>query len=201
MISKPFILGLTGSIGTGKTTVAKIFAEYGARVWNADMAVFDLYEANGAGVSLIADVCPEAVPDPALGVDRRILRQWAEKAPDRLYQLEEVIHPLVAKIAQAAIDEARRDGVSLLVMEIPLLFETGMQKFGDAVVVTSLPYRIARERVIARGTMTAKQYELVRARQMADDEKMRLADYLIETQSTETARSGVISVLKAIALQ
>ena len=125
MTRRPFILGLTGSIGTGKTTTASMFADAGARIWNADQAVARVYEAGGGGEEAVRRLCPEAVPETGQGVDKRTLKRRLIEDPSLLGKLEKAVHPLVERDRLEFIGAAAADGERLVVVEIPLLFETG----------------------------------------------------------------------------
>jgi len=131
---RPFLLALTGSIGMGKSTTAKIFANEGIPVWDADAAVHRLYAKGGAGVEAVRHVCPEAVRGGE--VDRAALRSWVMQQPDGLSRLEEIIHPLVAADREEFI---RNSTAPILVFDIPLLFEKGSEGEFDAVAVVSAP--------------------------------------------------------------
>ncbi|MEM8752671.1 MAG: dephospho-CoA kinase, partial [Pseudomonadota bacterium] len=135
-------VGLTGSIGMGKSTTAKMFAEAGAAVWDADDAVHRLYASGGAGADAIADLAPGAVRDGA--VDRAILREMAMADPELLKRVEAAIHPLVAKDRAAFLTKARADGARVAVLDIPLIFETGAAGAFDRIVVASAPAEVQR---------------------------------------------------------
>jgi len=173
------IIGLTGSIGMGKTTAAKMFADLGAVVWSADAAVHRLYEKGGAGAAAIADRFPDVIVDGA--VDRGRLAARVLNDPDAMAELEAMIHPLVAADRRAVIEGARRAGAPAVVLDIPLLFETGAADQFDAVVVVSAPADVQRARVLSRPVMTEAKFEAILARQLPDDEKRRRADIVIDT--------------------
>jgi dephospho-CoA kinase len=161
---RPYVLGLTGSIGMGKSTTAELFRELGVPVWDADAAVHRLYAKGGAAVGPVGALCPDAVRGGA--VDRAALKAWIARDGSALAQLEAVVHPLVA--AERAEFVARADA-PLIVLDIPLLFETGAQV--DGVLVVTAPPEVQRARVLARAGMDAAQLETVLARQMPDAEK------------------------------
>jgi len=188
-----FRLGLTGSIGMGKSTTARLFAEEGCAVWDADAAVHRLYARGGAGVAPIAAAFPGAVADGA--VDRGQLREIIAGDAEALARIEAIIHPLVAADRAEFIAAQEAD---VTVLDIPLLYETGAETGLDAVVVVSVTPEVQRERVLARGTMSAADFETILARQVPDVEKRARADYVIETDTMEHARAQVRAVLVQI---
>lgn len=188
-----FLLGLTGSIGMGKSTTAKMFADEGCAVWDADAAVHRLYAKDGAAVDPIKELFPQAIEDGA--VSRKMLKTIISKAPDALRQIEKIVHPLVAIDRADFIETARAD---IVVLDIPLLFETGGHAQIDAVVCVSIPAETQQKRVMARGTMTLDQFEAIRAKQMPNPEKCAQSDYVIETDTIEHARRQVQDVVADI---
>jgi len=195
MRSRPFLLGLTGSVGMGKSTTAGFFAEAGVPVWDADAAVHRLYGPGGAGTAAIAAILPAATGPE--GVDRAVLRQAALAHPDLLARIEAAIHPLVA--ADRAAFLAAHPDAELLVFDVPLLFETGAQAEFDAVlVVTALP-EVQRARVRTRPGMTEAAFQRLLERQMPDAEKRARATYVIDTaQGLEAARTAVLDLIDTI---
>jgi dephospho-CoA kinase len=192
------VLGLTGSIGMGKSTTAQLFAQAGVLVYDADAAVHALYAKGGAAVSGIAALFPEAVTDGA--VDRAALSQRVRSDPTALKQLEAVVHPLLAAERKNLLAEAEAQGVPVTVMDIPLLFETGGEKTVDAVVVVSAPAEIQAARVLARPEMDPEKFALLLSRQMPDAEKRARADFVIDTgDGLESARRQVEQVMTALA--
>lgn len=196
------LIGLTGSIGMGKSTTARLFAEEGCPVWDADAAVHRLYASGGAAVAPMADAFPEAVEDGA--VSRTRLKAIIARDPSALARIESIVHPLVARDRADFVQNHRKDLTDLtdaepiLVLDIPLLFETGADQTMDVTVVVSAPADLQRARVLERGTMTAEQFENILQKQLPDTEKRARADYVITTDSLESARQQVQSVLRDI---
>jgi dephospho-CoA kinase len=192
-MTRPFVIGLTGSIGMGKSTTAAMFAEAGVPVWDADAAVHRLYARGGAAVEEIRALCPEAVADGA--VRREVLKAWIDRDPGALSRIEAVVHPRVAADRAAFVAAAESD---VVVVDVPLLYETGGEAAVDAVVVVSAPPEVQRARVLARPGMTEARLAAILARQMPDAEKRARADYVIPTVALEDARAGVQDVLNTI---
>lgn len=173
------VLGLTGSIGMGKTETARMFGRLGAAVYDADQAVHELYAKGGAGVDAVRALFPEAVVDGA--VDRARLAEAVLGAPEKLARLESAIHPLVQQAEQAFLGRARAEGRKLAVLDIPLLFETGADARVDKTLVVWAPEEVRRARVLARPGMTPEKLDAITARQMPDVEKRARADFEIRT--------------------
>ena len=188
-----FRLGLTGSIGMGKSTTAKLFSEAGCDVWDADAAVHRIYAEGGAAVEPMRALFPEAIIDGA--VSRDVLKQIIAEQPDALKQIEQIVHPLVAMDRAEFVAAAKSD---IIVFDIPLLFETGGNERMDAVAVVSIDAEEQRRRVLARGTMSEAQFEAILAKQVPDAEKRQKADYVIVTDTVEHARQQVQDILKDI---
>ena len=189
------VIGLTGSIGMGKTTTTAMFADEGVPIHSADAAVHDLYGPGGEAAAALKSVFPEAVIDE--GVDREALARRVTGDPAALQALEAIVHPLVARKRDAFLANARSRGAAVAVLDVPLLFETGQADAVDAVVVVSAPAELQRERVLARPGMTEDRLESLLARQMPDAEKRALADFVIDTgQGLEAARDQVRQTLR-----
>ena len=198
MTRRPFILGLTGSIGTGKTTTASMFADAGVRTWNADKAVVRVYEAGGGGEEAVRSLCPDAVPETGRGVDKRRLKQCLMEDPSLLDRLEKAVHPLVEQDRREFIQTAAADGERLVVVEIPLLYETGGETRVDAVAVVTAPDGSQWQRVQSRGTMSKAEFDSLQRRQLPISEKARRADFVIETYSMEETKRRVGDILAKI---
>ena len=188
-----FHLGLTGSIGMGKSTTAKMFAEEGCAVWDADAAVHRLYAKGGAAVAPMQAAFPTAIEADA--VSRAALKEIIAADPTALPRIEAIVHPLVAQDRAAFLASATSD---IAVLDIPLLFETGGDATMDAVVCVTIPDAVQRDRVLARGTMTEAQFDTIRAKQMPAKEKCARSDYVIVTDTPDHARAQVRDVIRHI---
>lgn len=177
----------------GKSTTANIFREFGVPVWDADQSVHQLYQGNRKAMAQISELCPEAVSKD--GVDRAILAQWLSDRPDRLEQLEKVVHPLIALDRDKFVSNTK---APVLVLDIPLLFETGKQDVADAIVVVTTTPDEQRRRVLSRQGMTPERFKFLVQQQLPDSEKRAKADYVIRTESIESARTQVSDVLRDI---
>ncbi|HEV7227640.1 dephospho-CoA kinase [Brevundimonas sp.] len=173
------LLGLTGSIGMGKSTTARMFALAGALTWNADDAVHALYAPGGAAVGPVGEAFPGVVEEGA--VDRARLAEALGRDPSAFARLEAIVHPLVAGGRLQDLQAARAAGVRLAVLDIPLLFETDGDGAVHAVVVVTAPPEVQAERVLARPGMTRERFDAILARQAPDAEKRRRADFVIDT--------------------
>jgi dephospho-CoA kinase len=191
------VLGLTGSIGMGKSATASLFREAGVPVQDADQVVAELYAPGGAGVAPVGEAFPGVVKDGA--VDREALSKAVLGRPDDLARLEAIVHPLVRAERERFLAEAMANGAEVAVLEVQLLFEVGVHDDTDAVVVVSAPEHQQRERVLTRPRMTPERLEQILARQMPDAEKRERADFVIDTgRGIEVAREQVKAVLEKV---
>jgi dephospho-CoA kinase len=189
------VLGLTGSIGTGKSTTAAMFRTFGVPVHDADATVHDLYRREA--VAPVGARFPEALKDGV--IDRKALSAILAEAPDRFAELEAIIHPLVRAREAAFLEAERQNGSALVVLDIPLLYETGGEKRVDKVVVVTCDAETQRSRVLARPGMTEEKLALILSRQMPDAQKRARADFVIHTEKgLEAARKQVEEVIRAI---
>jgi dephospho-CoA kinase len=189
------IIGLTGSIGMGKSTTARMFAEAGLAVNDADAVVHDLYRSQA--VEPISKAFPGSVSDGT--VYRQELARQLAADPARFKDLEAIVHPLVRQREAAFVEARRAAGDDMIVLDIPLLFEVGGEKRVDVVVVVTCDPRVQRERVLARPGMTVEKFELILARQVPDQVKRQKADFLIDTgQGMEAARKRVDEIITAL---
>ena len=175
--TKMLILGLTGSIGMGKSTTAKLFAEAGVPVYDADAAVHKIYE--GEAAPAIEAAFPGTTIDGK--VDRARLSAQVVHDPAAMKQLEQIVHPMLGASRKKFFDDAEAAGAPVVVVDIPLLFETGGEKRVDAVVVVTTTPEAQRERVLARGTMDEARFDAILARQLPDAEKRKRADFIVDT--------------------
>lgn len=173
------VLGLTGSIGMGKSTTAAMFAAQGVPVYDSDAAVHALYASGGAAVAPVEAAFPGVVVDGA--IDRAALSARVVGDPEALQKLEAIVHPLVGAHRIGFFEQARASGADIVVLDIPLLYETGGEKAVDKVVVVSAPAQVQRERVLARPGMTPEKLDAILARQTPDAEKRARADVVIDT--------------------
>jgi dephospho-CoA kinase len=191
------LIGLTGSIGMGKSTTAAMFRELGVPVYDADAAVHDLYDTGGAAVGPVGEAFPGVVKDGR--VDRETLRQAVLGQPDELKRLNAIVHPLVGRDRIGFFAQAEADGADMVVLDIPLLFETGGHANVDAVVVASAPVEMQRERVLARPGMTSERLDAILAQQMDDVEKRARAHFVVDTsRGLQPARDQVAEIVAAM---
>lgn len=190
-------IGLTGSIGMGKSTTAAMFADEGVPVWDADAAVHRIYAPGGPGAAALSRICPGAVTADG-AVDRGVLRSLVAASPSLLSRIETAIHPLVAADRMRFLEAAEARGEPLVLLDIPLLYETHAEDSLDTVVVVSAPPKVQRDRVLARPGMTPEQFALILSRQIPDCEKRRRADFVIETSTLESARAAVRRIVSRL---
>lgn len=194
-VGKPFRLGLTGSIGMGKSTTAQIFREFGVPVHDADAAVHAIYGEEGI------EPVEAAFPGVAIGgrIDRTLLGTKVLGDDAAMKRLEAIVHPLVRARELAFLERAAKAGNDIAVLDIPLLFESGAEGRVDAIVVVTAPESVQRARVLARPGMTEEKFAAILARQMPDSEKRRRADYLIDTgHGLDHARAEVEKLLATL---
>ena len=193
---RPFILCLTGSLGMGKSRTASFFAEQGVPVYNSDAAVHALYA--GEAAPLIENAFPGTTSDGQVDRTKLAARVLGDSAA--LAKLEAIVHPLVAKARDAFIAEAQARSAPVVLLDVPLLFETGGERHCDAVVVVSAPLDMQRSRAFERPGMTEEKFAALVGKQMPDAEKRRRADFVVDTsQSFDHARAQVRDIVQAIA--
>ena len=186
------LLGLTGSIGMGKSTTAKLFAEAGVPVYDADATVHMLYE--GEAVPAIEAAFPGTTADGK--VDRNKLSARVVQDPAAMQRLEQIVHPMLGASRQKFLDDAERSGALVAVVDVPLLFETGGEKRVDAVVVVTTTPEIQRQRILARDNMTSEKLHAILARQLPDAENRRRADFVVDTShGLEPVRARIRDIL------
>ncbi len=188
-----FTLGLTGSIGMGKSTTARIFADQGCGVWDADAAVHKLYSENGAAVAPLAAIFPQVLKKQA--ICRTAIKRLISANSEALKQIENVVHPLVVRDRQLFIEQAKQ---AILVFDIPLLYETHSQNQFDAVACVYISPKEQRRRVMERGTMTAAQMDYILSKQMPIVRKRELSHYQIKTDSLLHVMAQVSAILADI---
>jgi dephospho-CoA kinase len=189
------ILGLTGSIGMGKSTTAKLFVEAGVPVYDADAAVHKIYE--GEAAPAVEAAFPGTTVDGK--VDRAKLSAKVVHDPAAIKQLEQIVHPMLGASRQKFLAEAERSGTPVVVMDIPLLFETGGEKRVDAVVVVTTTPENQRQRILARGTMTNEALDAILARQLPDAEKRKRADFVVDTShGLDPVRAAIRDILAEV---
>lgn len=192
-----FLLGLTGGIGMGKSTASGMLRNLGHPVWDADEAVHRLYAPGGAAVGPVAAGFPAALRDG--GIDRPALKLELQRDPDALTRLERIVHPLVA--ADRADFIAAHQAAPIIVLDIPLLYETGADSAMDGVAVVSAPADLQRARVMDRPGMTAETLDLILSRQMADADKRARADWIIPSVTLDGARAAIVDICAQIMAQ
>ena len=188
-----FKLGLTGSIGMGKSTTAQMFAELGIPVWDADAAVHKLYSTGGAAVPTIQELYPEAIEDGE--VSRPALKRLIQSNENVLGELERIVHPLVAADRQNFIETSDTD---IVLLDIPLLFETNGDKHMDAIACVNIDPETQRERVLQRNTMTEEQFDQILNKQLPNDVKCSQSDFVIQTDNLDHAKEQVAHIIELI---
>ena len=189
------ILGLTGSIGMGKSTTAKLFEEAGVPVYDADATVHKLYE--GEAAPAIEAAFPGTTVDGR--VDRTRLSARVVHGPAAMKQLEQIVHPMLGASRKKFLDDAEASGTPVVVVDVPLLFETGGEKRVDAVVVVTTSPELQRQRVLARGTMDAARFDAIVARQLPDAEKRKRADFVVDTSDgLDPVRARIRDILAEV---
>ena len=189
------ILGLTGSIGMGKSTTAKLFAEAGVPVYDADATVHQLYE--GEAAPAIEAAFPGTTADGK--VDRQKLSARVVHDPAAMKQLEQIVHPMLGASRQKFFEDAERTGAPVTVVDVPLLYETGGEKRVDAVVVVTTSPENQRARIMARGTMTSEALDSILARQLPDAEKRKRADFVVDTShGLDPVRAQIRDILQQV---
>ncbi|MBX3485285.1 dephospho-CoA kinase [Phenylobacterium sp.] len=188
------VIGLTGSIGMGKSTTAAMFRDAGIPVYDADAAVHDLYDEGGAAVGPVGEAFPGVVKDGR--VDREALRERVLGHPDELKRLNAIVHPLVGRDRVGFFKAAEESGADMVILDVPLLYETGGDANVAAVIVVSAPPEMQRERVLARPGMTPDRLDAILAQQVADAEKRARAHYTVDTgRGLEHARAQVTEII------
>ena len=188
-----FKLGLTGSIGMGKSTTAQMFAELGIPVWDADAAVHKLYSTGGAAVPAIQELYPEAIEGGE--VSRPALKRLIQSNENVLSEIERIVHPLVAADRQNFIWTSVSD---IVLLDIPLLFETNGDKHMDAIACVNIDPETQRERVLQRNTMTEEQFEQILNKQLPNDVKCSQSDFVIQTDNLDHAKEQVAHIIELI---
>ena len=191
--SSTIILGLTGSIGMGKTTTAKMFAKYGIPVWEADTSVHKLYSKEGEAVELFKEKFPSSIVNNE--VNRAELKKLINDDERNLKTIETLIHPLVSNDRKRFVKAAEKKNIPLIVLDIPLLFEKGHEKSVDYIVVVSVTKETQRKRVLKRNTMTPEMVEKILKIQMSDAKKRQKADFVIITDTLEQAETKVLEII------
>ena len=191
--SSTIILGLTGSIGMGKTTTAKMFAKYGIPVWEADTSVHKLYSKEDEAVELFKEKFPSSIVNNE--VSRAELKKLINDDERNLKTIETLIHPLVSNDRKRFVKAAEKKNIPLIVLDIPLLFEKGHEKSVDYIIVVSVTKETQRKRVLKRNTMTSEMVEKILKIQMSDAEKRQKADFVIITDTLEQAEIKVLEII------
>lgn len=189
------IAGLTGSIGMGKSETAKMFRALGVPVYDADAAVHAIYAKGGSAVAPVEAAFPGVTGEDG-GIDREKLSKYVLNDPAALKKLESIVHPLVGLEQQKFLQESADSGADLVIIDVPLLFETGGESRVDCTVLVSAPYALQRERVLARPGMSEEKFQAILAKQVPDSEKRQRADYIIDSsKGLEDAAEQVKALL------
>ena len=191
-----YVLGLTGSIGMGKSTTAEMFRGAGVAVWDADAAVHELYTSHTDTIQKIAQLAPIAVD--ADGVSRDALRTLLQVDETLFPKLEKIVHPAIRMHRDAFLDKCRDLDLKLAVVDIPLLYETGAEAWLDGVLVVSIDTQTQRARVMGRKGMTEEAFEMISGKQMPDAEKRERADFIIETKTLDHVRDEVHNLIEKL---
>lgn len=191
------IIGLTGSIGMGKSETAKMFARHGVPVCDSDALVHGLYEAGGAAVIPVSEAFPSSLVEGR--IDRERLSKLVIGKPEEIRKLEIIVHPLVAQAQAKFLQEHAAKGTEMVVLDIPLLLESKGPRRVDVVVVVSAPADMQRERVLARPGMTAEKFDIILKKQLPDDQKRAQADHVIDTsQGLAHAEAQVVALINSL---
>jgi dephospho-CoA kinase len=191
------IVGLTGSIGMGKSETAKMFARHGILVCDSDANVHTLYEKGGAAVEPVGAAFPGVVVDGR--IDRELLSRQVVGKPEQMRKLESIVHPLVAASQRAFLEKSDASGAKIVVLDIPLLFETGGRARVDAIVVVSAPEDVQRRRVLDRPGMSAEKLDAILKKQLPDADKRAQADFVVDTsQGLAHAEAQVVAIIEAL---
>ena len=193
------LLGLTGSIGMGKSTTAAMFLKRGIPVWDADSTVHKLYAKNGAAVKFFNQEIPSAVLNGE--VSRVVLKKLIKEDINNLKKIEQIVHPLVAKDRLTFIENSKKYNAPLIVLDIPLLFETGFYKLVDYIAVVTVDYTTQKQRVLDRESMTEEMFTQILDKQVSNEEKKRKADFIIPTETIEAAESKVQEIIAQLERQ
>ncbi len=195
-MEKLYILGLTGSIGMGKSTTAEMFRDAGIAVWDADAAVHELYTTHEPTIEQIAEIAPAAVGPE--GVSREVLRNLLQADKELFPKLEKIVHPAIRMHRDAFLDKCRALGLRLAVVDIPLLYETDAQNWLDGVLVVTIDEATQRARVMGRKGMTKEAFKMISDKQLPDCEKRARADFVIETKTLDHVRKEVQHIINEI---
>tara|TARA_B110000438_G_scaffold237_1_gene273 strand:+ start:39 stop:653 length:615 start_codon:yes stop_codon:yes gene_type:complete len=192
-LKQTVLLGLTGSIGMGKSTTAAMFLKQGIPVWDADSTVHKLYAKNGAAVKFFIQEIPSAVSNGK--VSRVALKKLIKEDINNLKKIEQIVHPLVAKDRLTFIENSKKYNAPLIVLDVPLLFETGFYKLVDYIAVVTVDYTTQKQRVLDRESMTEEMFTQILDKQVSNEEKKRKADFIIPTETIEAAESKVQEII------